>query len=206
MACNILGMSEKAESKAKRRRRLRQAFPAPLDQVPMRHVDAIQSLAGNQRAILAKAIAQVGIVYVPNCLAAIKNSSGPFQSETDLIVLLDLTETPKAEAVEDVSSSEAPDQEVEGVDMDYLASLLLKCYPDMPQATADALVGSEVMAPSLLVVSTTRLALGDAKSDFVITALYTLFEEKLDEIEQIIASNPAFVKALQLSRPDWKPN
>lgn len=172
----------------------------------MRHVDAIQSLEGNQRAILAKAIAQVGLVYVPNCLAAIKNSSGPFQSETDLIVLLDLTETPKAEAVEDVSSSEAPDQEVEGVDMDYLASLLLKCYPDMPQATADALVGSEVMAPSLRVVSTTRLALGDAKSDFVITALYTLFEEKLDEIEQIIASNPAFVKALQLSRPDWKPN
>src|SRR6266540_1828427 len=101
MACNILIMSEKAESKAKRRRRLRQAFPAPLNQVAMRHVDAIQSLEGNRRAILAKAIAQVGLVYVPNCLAAIKNSSGPFQSETDLIVLLDVIETPKAEAVED---------------------------------------------------------------------------------------------------------
>jgi hypothetical protein len=62
------------------------------------------------------------------------------------------------------------------------------------------------MAPSLDVVATSRLALRDAKSDFVITALYTLFEEKLDEIEQIIASNPAFVKAMQLSRPDWKPN
>jgi hypothetical protein len=90
--------------------------------------------------------------------------------------------------------------------MDYLASLLLKCYPDMPQATADALVGSEVMAPCLRVVSTTRLALENAKSDFVITALYTLFEEKLDEIEQVIANNPAFVKAMQLGRPDWKPN
>jgi hypothetical protein len=33
-----------------------------------------------------------------------------------------------------------------------------------------------------------------------------LFEEKLDEIEQVIAENPAFVKAVQLSRPDWKPN
>jgi len=199
-------MSEKAESKAKRRRRLRQAFPAPLNQVAMRHVDGIQSLEGNQRAILAKAIAQVGIVYVPNCLAAIKNSSGAIQSETDLIALLDLIETPKAEAVEDVSSGEAPDQEVEGIDMDYLASLLIKCYPDMPQAAADALVGSEVMAPSLRVVSTTRLALVDAKSDFVITALYTLFEEKLDEIEQVIANNPAFIKAMQLSRSDWKPN
>ena len=171
----------------------------------MRHVDAIQSLEANQRAILAKAVAQVGIGYVPNCLVAIKNSSGPIESETDLITLLNLTATPKAEALEDVSSGEAPDQEVEGIDMDYLAGLLLKCYPDMPQATADALVGSEVMAPSLQVIVTTRLAVSDAKSDFVITALYTLFEEKLDEIEQVIASNPAFVKAMQLSRPDWKP-
>ena len=172
----------------------------------MRHVDAIQSLDGTQRTILAKAIAQVGIVYIPNCLSALKNSNPPIQSETDLIVLLNLTETPKANAVEDVASSEAPDQAVEGVDMDYLASLLIQCYPDMPQATADALVGSEVMALCLRVVSTTRLTLGDAKSDFVITVLYTLFEEKLDEIEQIISSNPAFVKAMQLSRSDWKSN
>ena len=199
-------MSEKADSKAKRRRRLRQSFPEPLNQIAMRHVDAIQSLDGIERAILAKAIAQVGIVYVPNCLAAIKNSSEPIQSETALIALLDLTRTPKADAVEAVASSEASDQAVEGVDIDYLASLLLKCYPDMPQATADALVGSDVMAASLQVTVATRLALGDAKSDFVITALYTLFEEKLDEIEQIIASNPAFIKAMQLSRPDWKPN
>lgn len=62
------------------------------------------------------------------------------------------------------------------------------------------------MALSLRVVSTTRRALAEAKSDFVITALYTLFEEKLDEIEQVIAKNPAFVKAVQLSRPDWNPN
>jgi hypothetical protein len=56
------------------------------------------------------------------------------------------------------------------------------------------------------VVSTTRLALGGVKSGFVITVPYTLFEEKLDEKEQIISSNPAFVKAMQLSRPDWKPD
>ena len=89
--------------------------------------------------------------------------------------------------------------------MDYLASLLLKCYPDMPQTTADALVGSDVLAPSLQVVAATGLAVRDAKSDFVITALYTLFEQKLDEIAQLIARNPAFIKAMQLSRPNWKP-
>jgi len=134
-----------------------------------------------------------------------KNSGGSIQSETNLIALLDLAETPRAGAAADSSSCEAPDQEIEGVDMDYLASLLLKCYPDMPLATADALVGSDVLAPSLQVVAASGVSLRDAKSDFVITALYTLFEQKLDEIEQIIARNPAFIKAMQLSRPDWKP-
>jgi hypothetical protein len=116
-----------------------------------------------------------------------------------------LAETPKAEAAEDPSNGKPPNQEVEDTDRDYLTSLLLKCYPDMPQATADALAGSEVLVPSLQVVVATRLALRDAKSDFVITALYTLFEQKLDEIEQTIARNPAFIKAMQLSRPDWQP-
>jgi len=199
-------MADSPDNKARRRRRLRQTFPAPLDQVAIRHVDAIQSLNGNQRTILARAIAQTSMANIPKCLAAIKNSAESFQSETDLIVLLDLAETLTAETAEDSSSGEAPGQEIEGVEMDYLASLLLKCYPDMPQTTADALAGSDVLAPSLQAVAATGLALRDAKADFVITALYTLFEQKLDEIEQIIASNPAFIKAMQLSHPDWKPD
>jgi hypothetical protein len=53
------------------------------------------------------------------------------------------------------------------------------------------------------VVTATRQALEDAKSDFVITALYTLFEERLQAIAQIISNNPAFIKTMQRSRPDW---
>jgi hypothetical protein len=199
-------MADSPDNKARRRRRLRQAFPAPLDQVAVRHVDTIQSLNGNQRALLAKAVAQTGITNISKFLLAIKNSGGSIQGENDLIALLGLVETPKAEAIENVSSAKPPKQEVEAVDMDYLAGLLLTCYPDMPQATADSLVCSDVLAPSLQIVVATRLALRDAKSDFVITALYTLFEQKLDEIEKIIAQNPAFVRAMQLSRPDWKPD
>jgi hypothetical protein len=198
-------MADSPDNKARRRRRLRQTFPAPLDQVAIRHVDAIQSLDGNQRAILVNAIAQTSIANIPKFLTALKNSGGSIQSETDLIALLHVTETPSAETSEDSSSDEAPGQEIEGVDLDYLASLLLKCYPDMPPATADALAGSDVLAASLQVVAATGLALRNAKSDFVITALYTLFEQKLDEIEHIIARNPAFIKAMQLSRLDWKP-
>jgi hypothetical protein len=200
-------MKEAAENKARRRRRIRESFPVPLNQIALRHVDTVQSLDGNRQAILAKALANVGVAHVANCLAAFKSSGDSIKSDNDLIAKLSLSKFPiDANSTDNNVDGSSDAQGVEEIDTDYLASLLIKCYVDMPQATADALVGSEVMTRSLQVVSTTRLALGDAKSDFVITALYTLFEEKLDEIEQIIANNPAFVKAMQLSRPDWKPN
>lgn len=205
-ARTISSMADSPENKARRRRRLRQTFPAPLDQVALRHVDAIQTLDGNQREILARAIAQTSMPNLRKCLEALKASGVSIQSESDLIALLNLANTLRVEAAVASSSSKAPGREIESADLDSMASLLLKCYPDMPQATADALVGSNVLAPSVQVIAATRLALRDAKSDFVITALYTLFEQKLDEIRQIIARNPTFIKAMQLSRPGWKPD
>lgn len=200
-------MKEDPENKARRRRSIREAFPAPLNQIALRHVDTVQSLDRNRREILAATLVKVGMVHITTCLATLKGSGDSIKTESDLIATLHLSEIPEDTNSTDNNVDVSNDaQGVEEIDTDYLASLLITCYPDMPQAAADALVGSEVMAPSLRVISTTRLALQDAKSDFVITALYTLFEEKLDEIEHIIAKNPAFVKAMQLSRPDWKPN
>jgi len=200
-------MKEDPENKARRRRCVRESFPTPLNQIALRHVDTVQSLDEDRKTILAKALTKVGVAYTANCLAAIKSLGDSIKTESDLIATLHLSEIPiHSNSTEHNDDRSSDVQGVEEIDTDYLASLLTKCYPDMPQATADALVGSEVMAPCLRVVSTTRLTLGDAKSDFVITVLYTLFEEKLDEIEQIISSNPAFVKAMQLSRSDWKPN
>ncbi|HEU0293795.1 MAG TPA: hypothetical protein VFR47_13725 [Anaerolineales bacterium] len=200
-------MKEIPENKARRRRSTRESFPSPLNQIPLRHVDTVQSLDRNQREILAATLVRVGMVHIITCLATLKGSGDTIKTESDLIATLHLSEIPiDTNSKDNNIDASSVAQDLEEIDTDYLASLLIKCYPDMPQATADALVGSEVMALSLRVVSTTRLALQDAKSDFVITVLYTLFEEKLDEIEQIIANNPAFVKAMQLSRPDWKPN
>lgn len=200
-------MKEDPENKARRRRSLRESFPAPLNQVALRHVDTVQSIAGNQRTILANALAKVGLAHLTTCLAIIKSSGDAIKTESDLMATLHLSEViinPNSQDhnVEVLSKA----QDLEEIDTDYLASLLIKCYSDMPQATADALVASEVMAASLRVVSATRCALMEAKSDFVITALYTLFEEKLEEIEVVIAKNPAFIKAIQRSRPDWKQN
>ena len=200
-------MKEDAESKARRRRNLRESFPAPLNQIALRHVDTVQSLDRNQREILAATLVKVGMVHIITCLATLKGSGDFIKTESDLIATLHLSEIPiDTNSKDNNIDASSVAHNLEDIDTDYLSSLLIKCYPDMPQASADALVGSKVMLPSLRVVSTTRLALEDAKSDFVITALYTLFEEKLDEIEQVIVNNPAFSKAMQLSRPDWKPN
>ncbi len=200
-------MKEDAEIKARRRRTTRETFPVPLNQIALRHVDTVQSLDGNRKSILAKALAKVGVAHLAACLAAIKSSGDSIKTENDLIAFLHLSQIPiDIKSQTNIADASTDALDVEDIDTDHLASLLIKCYPDMPQAAADALVGSEVMSPSLQVVSTARRALSEAKSDFVITALYTLFEEKLDEIEQVIINNPAFIKALQLSRPDWKPN
>lgn len=200
-------MKESPEAKARRRRSARESFPTPLNEIALRHVDTVQSLDTNRREILARTLAKVGVDRIATCLMVIKTAGDSIKTESDLIATLRLSEIQEETSSQDNGIKASEDAHgIEEVDTDYLASLLVKCYPDMPQATADALVGSEVIAPSLRVVSTTRLALQDAKSDFVITALYTLFEEKLDEIEQVIVKNPAFVKAVQLSRPDWKPN
>ena len=70
--------------------------------------------------------------------------------------------------------------------------------------SADALARAEVMSPSLRVVQATRSAVETASSDFVVLALFILFEEQLKELKVLINGNPAFIQAIQLSRPDWK--
>jgi hypothetical protein len=193
-------MNEDPENKARRRRKVRDAFPAPLNQIALRHVDAVQALEENQRRVLAAVLAQVGVAHLAHCMTAIKSSGVSIQSEIDLIRMLNLSRIPQQ-----TDRSIRP-QVGEEIDMHYLACLLINCYPDMPETSAEALAASEVMTPSLRVVNATRRALKEANSDFVVTVLYALFEEKLREIEKTIAGNPSFIKAMQLSRPHWKPN
>jgi len=192
-------MAEDADTKAKRRRRIRESYAPPLNDIALRHVDSVQALSESQRGILAKALQKIGIRHLLDGLAALKNHGAGIKDEAALIECVELSDKPQSST--NVVLSEP--QESNSEDADYLARLLIKCYPDMPKASAEALVASDVMSASLRVVAATRQALEDARSDFVITALYTLFEERLHAITQIITNNPAFVKAIQRNRADW---
>jgi hypothetical protein len=195
----IFPMSEDADTKAKRRRRIKESFPPPLNEIALRHVDSVQALSESQRGILALVLQKMGPRYLVDCLAILKDQNVSIEDQDDLIRRLELSDKPPSANTVDLIEV----QEGISEDADHLAKLLIKCYPDMPQSSAQALVGSDVMSASLRVVITTRQALEDARSDFVINALYTLFEESLNRTKQIINSNPAFVKAIQRSRPDW---
>lgn len=192
-------MTEDADSKAKRRRRIRESFLPPLNEIALRHVDSVQALTELQKEFLAKALQKIGVKYLADCLVVIKNSDMAIEDEDQLVKWVTSSDTSQADNLNEsnVLSDKSADDE------DYLAELLIKCYPDMPPSSAEALVASEVMSRALGVVTATRQALEDAKSDFVITALYTLFEERLHRIAQIISNNPAFIKTIQRSRSDW---
>jgi hypothetical protein len=192
--------SDLAQTKAIRRRNLRDTFPYPLNQIALRHVDSIAALEDDRRLILSRAIQKTDLRYVATFVDILNKGVVLVKNEDDLIALIP-SPAPK-EVKKQLDHTEA--NGIDPADTDTLVSLLMKCYPDMPPASADALARADVMETSLRVVQATRNAIQTANSDFVVVTLFTLFEEKLHELRELINGNPAFTKALQLSRPDWK--
>ena len=192
--------SDLAQTKAIRRRTLREAFLYPLNQIALRHVDSVAALDDVRRLILSKAIQKTDLRYAASFVDALNKDGNRIQNEDDLMALIPATPVKKAEVIIDFIDT----TEVDPADIDTLVNLLLKCYPDMPTTSAEALARADVMETSLRVVQATRNALHEANSDFVVVTLFTLFEEKLNELKELINGNPAFIKAIQLSRPDWK--
>lgn len=192
--------SDLAQIKAIRRRTLRETFPSPLNRIALRHVDSVAALGDGQKLILSQAIQKTDLRYAATFIDALNKDGDRIQNEDDLVALISSTQAREVERPIDTTDA----NEVDPADKDYLVSLLMKCYPDMPPTSATALARAGVMETSLRVVQGTRNAIDGANSDFVVVTLFTLFEEKLNELRELINRNPAFIKAMQLSRPDWK--
>ncbi|HEX6270708.1 MAG TPA: hypothetical protein VFZ43_10755 [Anaerolineales bacterium] len=148
---------------------------------------------------MSKAIQKTDLRFAATFIDVLNKGAVLIQNEDDLIALLP---SPTAkEAEKPIGNTDI--NQADPSDTDYLVDLLMKCYPDMPPASADALARAGVMETSLQVVQETRNAITEANSDFVVVTLFTLFEEKLNDLRELIHGNPAFIKAIQLSRPDW---
>ncbi len=192
--------SDLAQTKAVRRRTLRDGFPYPLNQIALRHVDSVAALTDVQRLILSKALQKSNLRHAATYVEALNQLGNHIQNEDDLVALISTRPVKKVEKAND----HADINESDSVDTDYLMDLLLKCYPDMPRTSANALAKADVMKAPLQVVRATRSAIEKGNSDFVVVTLFTMFEEKLNELKELINGNPAFIKAIQLSRPNWK--
>ena len=191
--------SDQAQVKAIRRRTLREAFPPPLNQIAVRHVDSVAALDDDRRLILSQAIQKTSLRHAATFIDVLNKGTVLIQNADDLIALIP-SPTVK-ESGKPVGDTELSKPNL--ADTAYIVNLLLKCYPDMPRTSADALARAHVMDGPLQVVRATRVAMNKANSDFAIITLFTLFEEKSNELKELINGNPAFVKAIQLSRPSW---
>jgi len=192
--------SDLAQTKAVRRRTLRDGFPHPLNQIALRHVDSVAALSDTQRLILSKAVQKSSLRDAAAYIDALNQQGIQIQNEDDLVALIPTLPVKKAEKANGHTNTNG----VNTVDTDCLTNLLLKCYPDMPRTSANALARADVMEAPLQVVRATRNAIEKTNSDFVVITLFTMFEEKLNELKDLINANPAFIKAIQLSRPNWK--
>lgn len=191
--------SDLAHTKALRRRTLREAFPPPLDQIALRHVDSIAALDDAGILILSQAIQKTDLHHAAAFIDVLNKGAVHIQNADDLIALVPSPSRKEAEK----PTGDTNVSKFNPADTDYLVNLLLKCYPDMPRTSADALARAHVMEGPLQVFRATRNAMNKAHSDFAIITLFTLFEEKSNELKELINGNPAFVKAIQLSRPNW---
>jgi hypothetical protein len=209
----ICEMTESWQSRKARLIKVRDEFPTSLRKIPLRHIESVAGLSPDALRALERAFL-VEPVNIPRALQYLREHL--VISVEDLV---DFARTgksgPKPRAVEAGSAAEEKPVEVAYFrrpgqvdsapapeDVETLARLLMSCYPNMPEITAQATAASGVMREALRVVAATRLAIesDQARSDFVILALLKLFGESRNQVLQIIRGNPAFQKALEESQ------
>ena len=88
---------------------------------------------------------------------------------------------------------------------DELTNLICACFPDMPQASANALAASEAMKDLRAISSAYHQALHSPhfNTDFVLVVFYHLIKQTLAQLNDRIAGNPAYQQALSASGLDW---
>jgi len=82
---------------------------------------------------------------------------------------------------------------------------LRNCFPDMPQATAEAMAGSELLSEVLGIVHAQQVCFRSrhAQSDFVIVVLCGLALRNIAQLKQIIPKRTIYHQALQQSGVAW---
>jgi hypothetical protein len=212
-------MTETYDQKKARQLRIRETLPAELKNVPLCFVEDIAEISPQAQQILIDALAR-GSINIARALEYFQNTF--VLNADDLLEVArprkrgpqpiaggqdqqpeDETVVPCNAPTNESSSTPIPAAvlTLDPRDIQTITDILIKCYPSMPLPSAEGLAKSEVMRGAINVVEAVRLALesNNAKSDFVILALFGLFNTTKMQFQEIILNNPAYLQAIKQS-------
>ena len=215
----LLVMTETYDQKKARQLRIRETLPTELKNIPLCFVEDVAEISPQAQQILIDALAR-GSINIARALEYFQN--------TFVLIADDLLEVARPRKRGPQSAGDGQDQQPEDKtvvpsnaptnessptpipaavlpldprDIRTITDILINCYPSMPLSSAEGLARSEVMRGAVNIVEAVRLALesDNAKSDFVILALFRLFNTTKKRFQEIILNNPAYLQAIKQS-------
>jgi len=192
-------MAEDYQSKRERWKRLRENFPASLQNIALSSVDAIASLQEAALLLLAEIIDQ--IESLPKAILLL--DIFPDIDEESLLQLVNAKGETSWQAIKSPSAEKRPvlqkATQASIEDTLSLADYLQSFYAKMPRTAAESLASSRSMKDALNVVIAVRIARESTASDFVTLCLYGLFKESEKLLAADIKANPSFLNAARQS-------
>ena len=192
-------MVEDYQSKRERWKRLRESFPAPLQNIALSSVDAVAGLQESARLLLANLLAELD--SLPKAILLL--DIFPDMGAEDLLRLVNAKSGSSWQTIKTPVVQKVPKPQASSEDILTLADTLQSFYSPMPRTAAEALASSNTMREVLNVVSAVRMAREKTASDFVTLCLYGLFKEAERLLAEDIKANPSFLNAARKS-PLWK--
>lgn len=183
------------DERRKRREALRKTLlPALQPYIALRNVEASTRLSTDMQAMLFELAQQDGI-SIPAAIAYFGEHPDTTLEEARAASAKQPSNAPSNSP----SFPEAPLEEVvaDPQTIQQITQLILACFNDMPQISAEALAASETMS-ELVAVHMAHQQLFQsphASTDFLIIAFYKLIQQTLSQLDQAIADNPALPRA-----------
>lgn len=180
-----------------KRQQLAEELPPDLrDHIALRHVETVSKFSSDMHHRLAEAIA--ANVRIPAAIQFLKDNPN---ANTDQIIVncQKTTSNNGHNAKEEHPSSPEPKE------LAFLADLLQSCYPDMPKASAAAMVRSELLSEVLGIIRAQRTCFesSHSQSEFVVVVLCGLVLRTIEQLKQIISQRTVYQQALQQSGVEW---
>lgn len=214
-------MSEPYAAKKARWLKIRNDFPSTLQSIPLHSIYAVAALSKEQKQVLAEVIGKITYINLAakillaqpginagELIQAITKSDDPIPEKAQELEIQpqnlkeensDIDMQTSLPIPQDIRIHISPD------DISALADTLQVFYPQMPRGTAEALAEhDQTMQDTLAVVVSARVAIQNAKSDFVVFSLYGVLEKYRNELASTIQNTPGLLLAIRKTGIPWQ--